>query len=202
MSRWLIQVSSWRALSGRSGLRKVPMRRHATGQPVLVGVQAPERLAEHLGHAVARVRARLHPVVDEALAPVKTDRVIGTGEDHALDAGAPRRLEHVVAAGDVRRQDLRPGVLHRDPAQVHDAVHAVHHAFAGRGIGEIGLHQLLARCGLAQRGDVRQAQSVPSAVRSAQHLADGARGAGDEYAFHLPSHGFRPETRTFPRGTV
>ena len=49
------------------------------------------------------------------------------------------------------------------------------------------LHQFLARRGLAQGRDVRQAQAVLAAVRGAQHLADGARGAGDEYAFHVLS---------------
>ena len=72
---------------------------------VLVGIERAQRLAERLADAVAAVGAHRKVGADLAPARIEADRVIGRSEDHALDAGLPRRLEEVVAADDVGLQD-------------------------------------------------------------------------------------------------
>src|SRR5258708_7523447 len=94
------------------------------GQAMFVGIQASQRLAEHLRHTVAGIRARLDSGVEETLPPVEADRVVRAREHDALDALAARGLEHVVAALDIHRQDLLPHPLHRDPPQMPDTIDA------------------------------------------------------------------------------
>ena len=71
----------------------LPMRMHEHLHAVLVGVEAAERLAEDLGHAVAAVGLRIDAVVDGLVAPVEADRVVAGGEEdalHAVAAAPPR----------------------------------------------------------------------------------------------------------------
>ena len=92
---------------------------------VLVGVEAAQRLAEHLRHAVAAVGLRVGGVVDLLVAAVEAHRVVAGREQDALDAVPARRLEHVVAADDVGLQDPFPRPLDRVAAEVHDGVDAL-----------------------------------------------------------------------------
>src|SRR2546422_770043 len=83
---------------------------------VFVGVEAAERLAEHLRHAVAAVGLRVDAMVDRLVAPAEADRVVAGGEHDALHAVPARRLEHVVAADDVRLEDPLPRPFSISPA--------------------------------------------------------------------------------------
>src|SRR4051794_27853441 len=65
--------------------------RHA----MLVGEEAPDRLAEHLAHPVNAVRPWQDRLVDRTGAPIEPDRVMRTRIDDATHALAPRRLEHI-----------------------------------------------------------------------------------------------------------
>jgi hypothetical protein len=125
---------------------------------VLVGVQPPQRLAEHLADAVAAVRPDRLGRADALGAPVIADRVVGAGEDDALHALPARRLEGVVAADDVVGVDRLPIRLDRRAAQVHHRVDPVHGRRHRGRVAEIGLVQLLAGRRRAQRADVRETQ--------------------------------------------
>src|SRR5882724_1539825 len=93
---------------------------------VLVGIERAQRLAERLADAIAAVGPHRDVGADLALARIEADGVVGRGEDHALRAGLPRRLEEVVAADDVGIQDLIPRALDRMAAEMDDAVRALH----------------------------------------------------------------------------
>ena len=93
-------------------------------EPVLVGIERADRLAEHLADAVAAVGARGDIGADPVMARVEADRVVRRGEDHALDALAVGRLEQIVAADDVGLMDLVPGAFDRIAAEMQDAVDA------------------------------------------------------------------------------
>ena len=63
------------------------------GKAMLVGIERPHRLAEHLADAVAAVRPRGDIGADPVMAGVEADRMVRRGEHHALDALLPRGLE-------------------------------------------------------------------------------------------------------------
>src|SRR5258708_968464 len=92
---------------------------------VLVGVETAERLADHFRHAVAAVRLRVDAMVDRLVAPVEADRVVAGGEHDTLHAVPAGRLEHVVAADDVRLEDPVPGPFDRVAAEADDGVDAL-----------------------------------------------------------------------------
>src|SRR5207245_11294875 len=72
---------------------------------VFVGVEAADRLAEDLGHAVAAVGLWIDAVVDRLVAPVEADRVVAGGEHDALTAVPARRPQPLVAAAAATLQD-------------------------------------------------------------------------------------------------
>src|SRR5205807_6880799 len=113
-------------------LSEIPDTRAQHANSVLVGIEAGERLAEGLADAIAAVGPRHDAVVDLSLARIEADRVVAGGEDDALHAGAPRRLEDIVKADDVSLEDHRPLVLARDAAEVDDAVDVVDHPLDSR----------------------------------------------------------------------
>src|SRR6185436_8483103 len=147
---------------------------------VLVGVQAPERLAEHLGDAVAAVGPRVDMVVDGAVAAVEADRVVAGRENDALHAVPARRLENVVAADDVGLQDALPRPLHRVAAEMHDRVDAFGDAQRVGHFGDVGLDEILC----LDRPLVRKAQPVFAGKLSREMRADVAGRAGDENGLH------------------
>ena len=100
---------------------------------VLVGVQAGERLAEHLGHAVAAVGLRVDAVVDGLIAAIEARCMVRGRKQDALDAVPARRLKYVVAADDVGVEDALPGSFHRIAAQVHDRIDTLRDA---QGVGK------------------------------------------------------------------
>ena len=159
-----------------------PDRQHF--EPVLVGVERAERFAERLGHAVAAVRPGLREMVDRLVAAVIPDRVVGRREHDSFHAVAARRLERVVPADDVRRQDERPVALHRPRAEVNDRVDTLGRAQHVGHLRDVGAHELLALAEILDRLDVRDAQLVAPGELAAEMRADVARGAGDQDGFH------------------
>ena len=118
-----------------------PQAGHA--EPVLVGIERADRLAEHLADAVAAVRPRRDVGADPVMARIEADRMVRRGEHHALDALLPRRLEQIVAADDVGLQDLVPGAFDRIAAEMQDAVDAFADRLDLRQVGEIGRLEFL-----------------------------------------------------------
>ena len=166
------------------------MRRHVTLQAVLVGIHRAQRLAERLADAVARIRAHRLVDADAALARIKADRVIGGREDDALDAGAARRLEQVVAADDIGIEDRLPRAFDRKAAEMHDAVDAGDRLLDLRHVGEIGLHEVLVGAQIGRLLDVADADLRIDALQQlAQPRADVARGSGDQNFFHAALFG-------------
>src|SRR6266571_8652943 len=92
---------------------------------VLVGVEAAERLAERLRNAVAAVRLRGGAVIDGFVAAVEAGGVVARCENDAARAVAPRGLERIVGADDVRAQDHLPRAFDGEAADVHDRVDAL-----------------------------------------------------------------------------
>src|SRR6185503_15725686 len=150
---------------------------------VLVGVEASQRLAEHLGDAIAAVGPRIDVVVDGAVAPVEADRVVAGREDDALHAVLARRLEDVVAADDVRLQDVLPPAFHRIAAEVHDRIDAPGDLHRVGHLRDVGLDEILR----LERTLVGEPQLVLAGELAREVRADVPGGAGDEYGLH----GFR-----------
>ena len=119
-----------------------------------MGIEAAEGLAENLGHAVAAVGPGVDAMVYGLVAVVEAHRVVAGREHHAANAVAPRRLEHLVGADDVRAQDDLPGSFHRKAAQVHDRVNALRHPQHVAQAGAVAPHEFLARGGVRDRPDV------------------------------------------------
>ena len=99
---------------------------------MLVGEQAADRLAEHLAHTIDAVRPRNDVLIDDARAPIEADGMMRARIDDTVHALPPRRLEHVPGPDDVIGQDLVPGVLARDRAEVDDAIDTLHGGFHRR----------------------------------------------------------------------
>src|SRR4051794_24221156 len=91
-----------------------PNARHL--EPVLVGVERAYCLAEHLADAVAAVRPRRHLGAYAVITRVETNCMVRRGKHHPLHALLARRLEQIVAADDVRLQDIVPRPLDGIPA--------------------------------------------------------------------------------------
>ena len=127
---------------------------------MLVGVEAGDRLAENLADAIARVRTQRAVGADGPFAAMKTDDVIGAGEDHPLHAAAPRRLVEIVGADDIVRAYVVPIGLQRIAAEVDNRIDIPRRALDGREIPQIHDDQFLAILGLAQGLDVGQAQDA------------------------------------------
>ena len=134
--------------------------------PVLVGIEAGERLAKGFADPVAAVGPRHDPVVDLLGARIEADRVVAGGEDDALDAGSARRLEDIVKADDVALEDHRPLVLARDAAEMDDAVDAGDHSLDRRHVGEFGAVDLLPFAGRRQRDPIGKPQDRIDATQS------------------------------------
>src|SRR4051812_22386063 len=64
---------------------------HEHFHAVLVGVEATERLAKNLGHAIAAVWLDVHAMIDGLATLVEADRVVARREEDALHAILPRR---------------------------------------------------------------------------------------------------------------
>src|SRR3954466_7404936 len=91
---------------------------HEDFHAVLVGIEAAERLAENLGHAIAAVGLDVDAMVDGLAALVEANRVVARREEDALHAILPRRLEDVVATNDVRLEDRVPRTFDRIATEV------------------------------------------------------------------------------------
>ena len=177
--------SRWTAGACRSGARvHVADADAEDAHAVLVGIEAAERLAEHLGHAVAAVGLRVHAVVDGLVAAIEADRVIAGGEDEPRHAVPPRGLEDVVAADDVGPEDARPRSLHRVAAQVHDRVDPPADAQAVGELRDVGADECFAGSQILHRPQVGQAQRVLPRQRAAEPEPHAARGPGDEDGLH------------------
>ena len=129
-------------------------------------------------------------MIDDLAARVKPDRMVRGRHDDALDAGAARRLEHIVEADDVALEDVLPGIFPRDAAEMNDAVDAGDHLLDRPHIGDVGLVQLLLVPRRCYRHPVGQSQHrIDAAQRLAQRAADAATRPGDQHAMH---HGGLP----------
>ena len=149
--------------------------------PVLVGIERAQCLAEHLADAVAAVGTHGQVGADALLARIEADRMVGRSEDHALHAGLARRLEDVVAADDVGLQDLVPRSLDRMAAEMDDAVGALQHRGHLVRPGEIGGDEGLARLKVRRRDPVAQHQAgIELRQQRACHGADAAGGARED----------------------
>ena len=150
---------------------------------VLVGIERAQRLAERLADAVAAVGPHREVGADLALARIEADGVVGRGEDHALDAGLPRRLEEIVAADDIGLQDRVPRPFDRIAAEMDDAVRALHGRRDLVGLGEVGGDEGLARQQVLGLHLVAQHQAgIERRQQRPDHGADAARGAGEDDA--------------------
>ncbi len=105
-----------------------------------------------------------------------------------LTPARQRRLEHVVKPDNVALEDVLPGVLAGNAAEMDDALDPGNHALDLRQVGDVGLVHFLP---VARRGDrhpVGQPQHrIDAAQRLAQRAADAAAGAGDQDAMHCSS---------------
>src|SRR5438270_13371665 len=164
---------------------------------VLVGVQAAERLAEHLGDAVAAVGLRIDAVIDRLIAAIKADGVVARRKDDSPDAVPARRFEHVVTADDVRLQDRLPGPLDRVAAEMHHCVDALGDAQRVGHPGDVGTHEAVALRRL-QRPPVGEPQPVFVAELAREMRADVARGTRNQHRLHrnLPSASLNSAARS------
>src|SRR5262249_12557332 len=80
--------------------------RHA--QPVLVGIERADRLAEGLADAVSAVGTNSHVHADFPRARIEADRMIGGCEDDTFDAATVTGVEHIVAADNIGLVDGVP----------------------------------------------------------------------------------------------
>ena len=127
------------------------------------------------------VVAPVDDVAQRRLALRAAHRGPAAGEDHALDARALGRLEHVVGAHDVGAQQVLGRLpVARGGAEVHDRVHVLERGLDGAEIAEVGLVTLHAVHGTA----VQRAQRVAVAEVLAEGTADEAAETGDEQAAH------------------
>src|SRR6266496_4433545 len=152
--------------------------------PVLVGVEAAERLAERLRHAVAAVGLRGDAVIDGLVAAVEADGVVAGREHDAARAVPPRGFERVVGAEDVRAQDHLPRAFDGEAAEVHDRGYALRHAQHVAQAGAVAPDEFLAPGEVLDRADVGQPQGVAPRELAAQVAADVAGGARDEDLLH------------------
>src|SRR3954454_3886395 len=118
---------------------------------MLVGIKRADRLAKHLADAVAAVRPRGDIGAGAMMTRVETNRVVGRGEDHTLDALSTCGLEQIVAAEEVGLQDVAPGAFDRNPAEMQDAVDAFADRLDLREIGEIGRLEFFVRTEIGWR---------------------------------------------------
>src|SRR5688500_3667102 len=109
-------------------------------------------------------------------APVEASGMVAGGKHVALHAVAPRGLEHVVAADDVRLQDRFPRAFDRVAAEVHDGVDALGDAQAVGHLRNIRLDEVLC----LQGAPVRKPQLVLPRQLASEMRADVAGGAGDQ----------------------
>jgi hypothetical protein len=154
-----------------------PEAEHA--QAVLVGIERAQRLAERLAHAIAGVGAHGDVDADVVKAGVEADGMIGGGEDHALDALAPRRLEQIVAADDVGLQDRLPRPFDGVAPEMNDALDAVDRLLDLLEAGKVGSNEGLVGPEIGRLLDVAQAQlGVDRLQELAQATADVAGRTG------------------------
>ena len=111
-------------------------------EPVLVGIEAAEALAEDLADAVERVRAHRVVRADPLARRVHARRVVAAREDDAANAEPPCRLEDVVGGGEVRLEQMLERVLGRDSRQMDDRYSALECVDGRVHLPEIGRDQL------------------------------------------------------------
>jgi hypothetical protein len=159
---------------------------------VLVGVERAYRLAEHLADAVARVGQRCHIRADRLLARIEADGVVRGGEDDALHALAPRRLEEVVAADDVGREDRLPRPFDGKAAEVEDAFAALDRLLDLTDVREIGGDERFVRAKVGRRLQVAEDELVMRLQQLSHARADAATRPGDQYPPHVVPPMVRP----------
>ena len=117
--------------------------------------------------------------------------MVAAGKDDAFHAGQARRLEHVEQAARVDPEEVFQREGADDAGQVHDRLHALHHGFEGRTVGDIGDDQILVGGRIRHGPDVGQPEMAPSVAQAhAQRRADRTRRACDQHAIGLGSdHG-------------
>jgi hypothetical protein len=96
---------------------------------------------------------------DAAGARIEADRVIRRGEDDALDLGAARRLEQVVAADNVGAVDRLPRAFDREAAEMDDALDTRDRLLDRRHVGEIGGDEFLVGFEIARGANITQPQA-------------------------------------------
>ena len=153
-------------------------------EPVLVGVERPNRLAECLAHPVAAVRAHRDVDPDGLAARIETDRMHAARVDHALRTGLPGRLHDVVGADDVGAEDPLPGPLARDSTHVHHRVDTVDRGTHRVEVREVGSDIGLPFGQVFNGKNVAQPQPITPLEVLSQAGADEPGRAGDEHFLH------------------
>src|ERR1700722_16569958 len=92
---------------------------------MLVRIERPHRLAEHLADAVTAVRPRRYIGADPMMPRIEPDRVVRRREHDALDTLLARPLEQIVTADNIGLQDIVPRALDRIAAEMKDAVNSL-----------------------------------------------------------------------------
>src|SRR5262249_46243385 len=122
---------------------------------------------------------------DALRARIKPNSVIGRREHHALDAGAARRLEQIVAADDIGVEDRLPRSLDGMTAEMNDTLDAGDRLLDLREIGEIGGDKVIAGGKIRGLADIaRPKMRIDAAQNLAQSRADIAGSAGNENVLH------------------
>jgi hypothetical protein len=88
------------------------------------------------------------------------DGVIAARKDDPIDAGEPCPLIDIDRSGDIAPQDVRPGSLVGDPAEVDDRVDPLAQASHSGRVSEIAGNDLLTRPRRTKGRDVREAQEL------------------------------------------
>ena len=163
--------------------------------PVLVGIEAGERLGERLADPIAAVWPRHDAVVDRLGARIKADRVVARRHDDALDAGLPGGFEHIVEADNIRLQDHRPLGLTGIAAEMDDPVDPIDHPLDRRHVGDFGQVDFFALARRRQRDSVRQPQHR---INTTQSLAQCSPDPAGRPRLSAPDASLAPHSASLP----